>query len=334
VKFDLRAFLAAAGMVALLCAPANALDPGKGGVYIGVSAGVPPPGIYMFDQVFTYDANFVGPVVKTKTGPSPTTGVQSADDVQGFVFVPGWTLLGATYSAVVLQPFEMRSVGSPFNTQYAGGGRTHVTPAELSWKLGNSGFFVKAGLGFDTPDGAATGPYGISNAGARYWTVQPALIFSYLKDSWALSVALYEQFNIRNSATPYTSGNRFHADFTVTRSFGKWTLGPVAYYYGQVTSPTCSAACLTASLATVQDYNVWAVGGLIGYDFGVANLSVWATQDVSVRADNPLAPSATGSPVAFVAKGLTVFATLSYRLWGPDEPAAMPVKAPRKPGQS
>ena len=33
----------------------------KPGAFIGASAGVPPPGIYMFNQVFTYQANLTGP---------------------------------------------------------------------------------------------------------------------------------------------------------------------------------------------------------------------------------------------------------------------------------
>ena len=72
------------------------------GVLIGASAGVPPPGIYMFDQVFTYQANLAGP----GNGWQGThIGVQAAVDIQGFVFVPGWTFLGATYDAVLAQPF-------------------------------------------------------------------------------------------------------------------------------------------------------------------------------------------------------------------------------------
>ena len=42
-------------------------------------------------------------------------GVQAAVDVQGFLFVPGWTFLGATYDAVLVQPFVMASVGQPLN---------------------------------------------------------------------------------------------------------------------------------------------------------------------------------------------------------------------------
>jgi hypothetical protein len=45
----------------------------------------------MFDQVFTYQANLTGPGTTTALGGSTKTGVQAAVDVQGFLFVPGWT---------------------------------------------------------------------------------------------------------------------------------------------------------------------------------------------------------------------------------------------------
>jgi hypothetical protein len=73
-----------------------------------------------------------------------------------------------------------------------------------------------------------------------------------------------------------------------------------------------------------QRFNVWAVGGLVGYDFGPVNLSVWATQEVSAKASNPAAVAATGKDFSLVPQGTTVFATLNYRLWGPDEASAKP----------
>ena len=67
----------------------------------------------MFNQVFTYQANLAGPGTAALTLAHHKTGVQAAVDVQGFLFVPGWTFLGATYDAVIVQPFVMVSIGSP-----------------------------------------------------------------------------------------------------------------------------------------------------------------------------------------------------------------------------
>ncbi|NEU98644.1 SphA family protein [Bradyrhizobium uaiense] len=287
------------------------------GLTIGASAGAPPPGIYSFNQVFTIQGNLTGPG-NTLLNPTGTkTGVQAAIEANGFLFVPGWTFLGGTYDAVLVQPFIMDSVGSPVNAQAAGMHNTYIVPVELSWKLGDSGFFVKSGLGMYVPDGTKTGINGLGNVGNPWWTFQPELIVSYLKDGWNLTAFLYDELNTRSTVTSYQSGDVFHAEFTAAKTIGNWTVGPVAYYVGQVTDDKSSAFYNGA--VNVNRYNKWAVGGMVGYNFGPAALTVWAFEDVSANASRgtPLA----GIDSATVSKGASVFANLSFRLWGPDAPS-------------
>jgi hypothetical protein len=327
MKFNSKALLAAAGLTAIAFSPAYATEGGdqatKPGAFIGASAGVPPPGIYMFNQVFTYQANLVGPGTTNALGNAPGhhTGVQAAVDVQGFLFVPGWTFLGATYDAVFVQPFVMQSLGTPINVQSSGMFNSYIVPVELSWKFGTSGFAVKTGVGIYLADGTDTSPATLNGPANPYYTFQPELLLSYLKDGWNLTVAMYEEFNTANQITHYTTGDIFHADFTATKTIGKWTFGPVAYYVGQVTNDSCGVGCLGNTALHVQNYNIWAVGGLVGYDFGPASFSVWATQEVYAKGSN----SSVATDPSLVAQGTTVFATLSYRLWAPEEPAKAPL---------
>jgi hypothetical protein len=336
MNMNTKTLLAAAGIAAVAFSPAYATEGGdiatKPGAFIGASAGVPPPGIYMFNQVFTYQANLVGPgtVNALGNGPGQRTGVQAAVDVQGFLFVPGWTFLGATYDAVIVQPFVMQSLGTPINAQGSGAFNTYIVPVELSWKLGNSGFAVKTGVGIYLPDGCTTGLNKLGCEANPYTTYQPELILSYLANGWNLTAALYEEFNTANRVTDYTTGNIFHVDITATKTIGKWTIGPVAYYVAQVTDDTCSAACgafygttpAGALAAHTGRFSEWAVGALVGYDFGPASLSVWATQEINAKASNSAAVAAGGADPSLVAQGATVFATLSYRLWAPEAPVA------------
>jgi hypothetical protein len=319
-----KTLLAAAAIAAFAFSPAYATEGGdqmtKPGAFIGSSAGVPPPGIYMFNQVFTYQANLTGPGTAALNPPGThKTGVQAAVDVQGFLFVPGWTFLGATYDAVIVQPFVMQSLGNPINAQAAGMFNTYIVPVELSWKFGTSGFAVKTGLGIYLDDATVNGANGLGGQGNPYWTYQPELILSYIKDGWNLTAAMYVEINTENTVTHYTTGDLFHADFTATKTIGKWTFGPVAYYVGQVTDDKCPASCIATGESTLlhsSRYDVWAVGALVGYDFGPASFSVWATQEVSAKVSNP----AAAVDPSVVAQGTTVFATLSYRLWAPDAP--------------
>jgi hypothetical protein len=346
-----NALLAAAGVAAFAFSPANAFEGGvqwqqKPGVFIGASAGVPPPGIYMFDQVFTYQTNLSGPITGAVGNHN---GVQAAVDVQGFVFVPGWTFLGATYDAVLAQPFGMVSIGQPVALNanqidmFSGVHNTYFVPVELSWKLGTSGFVVKTGLGIFAPTGTIQGATGTNvvvsgnslngfgNFGNDYWTFQPELIVSYLAGGYNLSAALYGEFNTANRQDNYTQGDIFHADFTATKTFGKWTIGPVAYYAAQVSNDKCPIGVCTAlhpfgTLGNTQRYQLFAAGGLVEYNFGAATFSVWATQEVFAHASGAgLIPVVPGADLSNTTKGATVFATLSYRLWAPEEPAKAPV---------
>ena len=77
-----KTLLAAAGIAAFAFSPAYATEGGdqmtKPGAFIGSSAGVPPPGIYMFNQVFTYQANLAGPGTAALNPPGThKTGVQA-----------------------------------------------------------------------------------------------------------------------------------------------------------------------------------------------------------------------------------------------------------------
>ncbi len=228
----------------------------------------------MFNQAFTFQGNLAGPGTALLNPSGTKTGVQSAVETNGFLFVPGWSFLGATYAAVVVQPFVMASVGNPVNLQLAGVHNTYVVPAELSWKLGDSGFFVKAGLGLYIPNGTKTGINGLENAGNPWWTFQPELIVSYINDGWNLTANFFEEFNTKSTVTDYKSGNILHAEFSAFKTMGNWTIGPAAYYVGQVSDDTSSA--FYGGAININRYNIWAVGGMVGYNFGPATLNVWA----------------------------------------------------------
>ncbi len=308
--------LAAAIGLAALSLPAHAYEFGSPGVEQkpgivlgGSSAGTPPPGIYMFEQFFTYQAKITGP----GRPPGDLVPVRLNSESTGILFVPGWTFLGAAYDAVIVQPVSSLGVGPPVNSNYFGLHNTLIIPAELSWKLGDTGLFVKSGLGMYAPDGSISGPAGLSGAGHPWWTFVPSLTVSYLKEGWNVTSSFYLEMNTKNTVTDYQSGDIFHAEFAATKRLGKWTVGPVGYYYGQISDDHSSAFYRNA--INVDRYNVWAVGGLAGYDFGPVAVNVWALNDVHADSSGSL-------PVAnrdTVTKGFNVFASMSFRLWAPDD---------------
>jgi hypothetical protein len=335
MKFNFRALLAAAGVAAFAFSPANAFEAGpamtKPGSFIGSSSGVPGPGIYMFNQIFTYQGNFVGPNAPSSFGRNVYV------DAQGFVFVPGWTFLGASYDAVIVQPFVAVAISGlgPLNeggVNISGMFNTYIVPFELAWnKLGGTGFGVKTGLALYVPTGTIGGAAGLNNVGSPWVTFQPELILSYLGGGWNMTAAIYDEIYTANSRTNYTTGNIFHVDFNALYTIGKWTFGPVGYYAAQISDDKCPVGICTAFygvdalLTHTQRYQQFALGGLIGYDFGPANASVWVTQDILAKASNSAAVAAGLADQSLVPRGTTYFFTLGYALWTPPAPPAAPM---------
>jgi hypothetical protein len=272
------------------------------GVVLGMTAATPAPGFYSFNEVYTAQAHRYGP-----GDPSSATPIRVTSAVTGVLWTPGWTLFGARYEALIVQPFTMADAGAPLNAQSGGVHNTFIAPVQLSWALGNTGLFVKTGIGVTVPDGTISGPNGLGDPGAPWWIVQPLLAFSYLKDGWNLTANFSLEMNTPNTKTEYRTGDILHADFVATKAFGKWRVGPVASYVGQVTNDTSSAFYHNA--INVSSYNLFAVGGLVGYDFGPVVLNLWATKDVSASASggNP------GPNRATIPKGYKVFANLNFR---------------------
>ena len=316
----------AAGLAATaVFRPAWAIEPGeipqtKSGLFIGSSADVPGPGIYMFDKAFTYQATVVGMGAPHNNGFPNQTHVGVAAAIVGFLINPGWSIFGGTYTAVVAQPAVMQQITPPVNLADGGLHNTFFIPGQISWNLGN-GFYAQVGLGMYAPDGTISGPKGINNVGAPYWTFQPQVALSYAKDGWNLTANMYTEFNTKNTVSGYTSGDIFHTDFTATKKFGRWSIGPVAYLTDQVSSDTSSAAYKFVNGGRFSDF---AVGALVAYDFGPATVSLVGTDEVYAHTTG----GTPGAGNVITPQGWTIFGELSYKLCCFDE--APPV-APKNP---
>ena len=91
--------------------------------------------------------------------------------------------------------------------------------------------------------------------------------------------------------------------------FGKWSVGPVGYTEIQTTSDTGSrlpSAC--------GKYSSFALGGLVGYDFGPVDLQFWVTDNV----EGANTPQAAG--------GINLWTRLGFRIWGPEAPKPLVAK--------
>lgn len=290
------------------------------GVTIPATAGLPQqPGLYVFNQSYTRQSSYQGPgaTKDPSTGNNTTNAV--AIDTPGLLIVPGWTFLGANYAAVIVQAFSMTSISAPKNIASAGVGNTYIAPVELSWKLGDSGFVVKAGLGLSIPDGSMVGTTGLSSSGHPWWTIQPEFLISYFRDGWTFSANSFYEISTANTYTKYRTGDILRVDWQATKKIGNWTVGPVGYYYGQLTNDTSSAFYHGA--INLNRFNIFAAGLLVGYDFGRATLNVWATDDFYHTASGGHPANLSGPDTAAIPVGWKAFVQVNFRLYSFDERA-------------
>ena len=223
----------------------------------------------------------------------------------------------------------------------------YVNPINFSWRIGGIPLFVNAGLGF-------VAPVGTNYPGSTvpdYWTVRPHWAVSYLGQGWNLTANFTYDINTAsqgktglyqiialNPATPvpvstlltgpanpgngYTTGNYLYIDWTATKKFDKWEIGPVGFFKFQTTDDTpgginpATGSAWTCSQLTAaklptcgKDVNVGA-GLLVGYNFGPVDMKFIYTNAFYSK---DTVGSNTGS---------SFWIKTSFKLWSPDDPPA------------
>lgn len=291
---------------------------------------LPPPGVYTNLEVAASALGNAGG--GAGRGNQSIPGAASAP-VFGYgiavLFVPGWTFLGASYGAGIIQGGYLSTVVSSLNPPFATNevssqlANTSVTPIDLSWNLGH-GLFGALAFSVVGPDGSRwrTIPTNF-DANPDYWSFQPSAALSYIDANWLLSANFTYSINTASpgvtalgpllgpAGNGFISGNELYGDLTALYKWGKWEFGPVGFFKAQTTvdRPGGGIPC-TPGLCGFQS-NV-AVGGLVGYDFGPVALQIWA--DETVECANAIC-------------GFDAWGRVSFKIWGPDAVAAKPLVA-------
>jgi hypothetical protein len=207
-----------------------------------------------------------------------------------------------------------------------------------SWNWHN-GWFTSISFAVQGPDGSQYN----GTLNQDYWTFSPQAAISYLDKNWKVSVNLDYDIHTASAGhtgsyaaiafnTPfpsaaaqaaflapgvgYTGGQQLFIDWSAEYRWGKLAFGPVGYIKAQTTSDSPGGGFTCATLAATFGPDLGcgktediAFGGIIGYDFGPAELEVWATDSVYTQDDF---------------KGSSVFTRLSFKL---DDPSPKPAAA-------
>lgn len=257
-------------------------------LFPGISTGIPlgaplPEGIYSI-TIPSYGSRSTTP--RTEVG---------AGAPSWLIWSTPWTIAGGRLIFDTVTPYvDARVPGVIHRSGFA----NTFLDAQLKWDLGN-GFFGGFQSGIYLPVKNELNDLGI----AHNWSAwQGVAALSYLKDGWNLSSTLI--VGTGHDALPGSdpAPSWFNYDLTATKKFDKFEVGAVAY----------GSMDLNAPFAGYGKQSQFAIGGLVGYDFGRVNVQMKLTTDVYEKNYN--------------GKDTRVWANIIVPLWNP-APAAKPVVA-------
>jgi len=203
-------------------------------------AQLPPPGTYLLAYSNYYSADRLN----DGNGDSvvPNFSVDAFANIARFVHVTDKKILGATVAMQAFVPVVDLTVHAAGMRQHKFGlGDMIVNPLILGWNKDNLNII----LTMDTY--VPTGRYkktDLANIGRNYWTFEPVVAVTYAnpKGGPELSAKLMYDFNTKNKATGYRSGQEFHVDLAAAYNFNPLTVGATAYYYKQTTDDKLGGA--------------------------------------------------------------------------------------------
>lgn len=163
---------------------------------------------------------------------------------------------------VFVAPIAASSVrGNPYNSGWG----QPLLAGQLAWDLG-------AGVGVSYLLG------GYLPWDTRFLTQSPSLshrfALTYAANDWAITGnLLYGHILEPRSPNGVLYPDYLNLDLTVTKKFGKWQVGPVAF----------GSVDLATNVVGYRQQGQIAVGGLVGYNFGFMNVQSYVTRDVAER---------------------------------------------------
>jgi hypothetical protein len=247
-----------------LCASSAAAVAGsvtQPGETVGAQAGAPPPPGFYFINTFDWGH---------RTG----VDVDVAVTIPVLAWSTPWTIFGgrliflaATPAVAVHPPGPLATNDLDiYNPLFAG---------QLAWDLGNGfNFSYLLGAYFDIHSQFAWSSTSLNQRFA----------FTYNRDGWNLTANLiwgvqFDEVSNRPQLSPCPppfglngcNPNFVNLDLTATKKFGPWEIGAVAF----------GSTDLNRPVPTYLKQSQFAVGGLVGYDFGPFSVQAYVTTDVA-----------------------------------------------------
>jgi hypothetical protein len=248
-RFSARITMALVG--ALAAGPALAGSAAQPGQTIGLPTGAQLPiGLY-FVNLSSFGVRDTAPLSSESNVNLPTLALATP-----------WSVLGARLHFFFTQPVAASSVrGAP----YQSGIGQQLLAGQLAWDLGGDlgvsylfGGYLPIDTRFLTQEASLSHRFAVSYTGQGYNLTANLLYGTFLSERSPFGVLYPDYLNL---------------DITATKKFGKWEIGPVAF----------GSLDLPVNVPGYRRQGQFAVGALVGYNFGPVNLQAYVTRDVVER---------------------------------------------------
>jgi opacity protein-like surface antigen len=218
-----------------------------------------------------------------------------------------WTILGGRIQLIAAAP--ALSVAAPVsyphqpNGVYARGIYNPFVAGQIAFNLGNgfsASYLAGAYIAVDSPN---------SGGAWNQTTFHQMLALAYHGGGWNATANLMYGIVGDNNTSGLQNSNYFNYDLGLTHTFGKWEVGVIAYgsVNGQINGYYHNAVYQPYTAGN----SMFAVGGLIGYNFGPVIMQFSLSTDV-----------ASNYPSKATFAGLHVI----IPIWNPEEPKAVVAK--------
>ena len=224
----------------------------------------PPSGTFAAMNWYNYYNGSAGAGRQLELGGLAAANVKATSNAEmlGAVYTTPYGILGGNFSVAAFVPYLWVDVTGSVTAAGPGGrtititrndcadgiGDTILIPFWLNWTSGD----FKWGTQLDIY--APTGAYNsgrLANVGLNYWTFEPLVSFSWISKKIGLEISSTAgfDFNTKNDATDYQSGEVFHIDTTIAehlplRGCGIIGAGANAFYWKQFSADSGSGAKL------------------------------------------------------------------------------------------
>jgi hypothetical protein len=275
--------LLTAGLVALpnllLAQPAAHYPPGLEGIK---AATLPPPGVYLRDYNYFYQASRANDAQGNQAAVNPTAFIYA--NVPRLLWITDVQVLGGYLGLDALVPIQYNHIEigpANYDSSTFGIGDAFVE-ATLSWHLKQADLAIGYGVFAPTGNTAPNEPLPSTRIGLGYWTHMLTAGATWYIDTdkkWAISALNRYEFSTEKEDTEKIPGQVYTVEGGLSYAISKGIdIGPIAYYQQQVTPDTGSSWSSRSRVVGVGPeistfFPQWMLGASLRYAYEVMSQS-------------------------------------------------------------